>query len=447
MFVGGRSIVTLAALVAIAVPASATAEVSAPVPVGPGRVVPATTPGAAAVAPPLAPATPKRRANQWYEGNFDPGPTYDCITQMGEPLGSAWTGWYGDIGVSPQTNQVYYVKAGWGVSGFPCTGGAGVHVEFVLPAYTQLAISGNNPVRCWYEGKNQNSLHEFGGGDCPQNPQNGLNGGYAFDPPGNQGPWPSSTGTITEIWVPVKTSQPLNGIESAEGQPCYTCVYAGIWFIDGWNSPWAWPREGVYVVGSGTTTAPLVTYPGPPVTDPDQPIFYDTTGKYIVARMNGNIFNSGSGGNAYFQFGTQAGNYDPPTPDLAIPGGSDFLVYSDFGFPPGKTVHWRFCYRPTSSSPICGADQVYAPPPETGIQDIAVKKKKKTRSATVSFASPPVPNMTVHFQCKLDSKPYKTCSSPVKYPKLKKGNHTVSIRAVDQDGHKDATPAKQAFKA
>jgi hypothetical protein len=158
--------------------------------------------------------------------------------------------------------------------------------------------------------------------------------------------------------------------------------------------------------------------------------------------MNGNIFHSGPGGNAYYQFGTQAGNYDPPTPDIPIPPSGDFLVYSDFGFPPGKTVHWRFCYRPTGSGPICGSDQVYAPPPETGIQKVKVKRK----TATVTFDSPTVLNMVAHFQCKLDAKPYKPCGSPVKYKDLKKGNHTVSIRAIDQDGHKDSTPAKQAFK-
>ena len=70
----------------------------------------------------------------------------------------------------------------------------------------------------------------------------------------------------------------------------------------------------------------------------------------------------------------------------------------------------------------------------------------KKRTAKVSFDSPPVANMTVTYQCKLDGKPYKSCTDPVKYKKLKKGNHTVSVRAVDQDGHKDSTPAKQAFK-
>jgi hypothetical protein len=54
--------------------------------------------------------------------------------------------------------------------------------------------------------------------------------------------------------------------------------------------------------------------------------------------------------------------------------------------------------------------------------------------------------MSVTFQCKLDSGPYKPCAGPAVFKRLKKGNHTVAVRAVDQDGHKDSTPAKQGFK-
>ena len=424
---------------AIALLASAPAQASAPVAIGDPAVVPASAPVASQpslLSPPAL--TEKRRASQWYEEGEYAGPTQNCVNQTPEELGRAWTGYYGEIGVSPQVNQRYYVEVGWGISGDPCTGGAGVHAEIVLPAYTQLAINSANKVRCFYKRPSQTQLQEFTGSDCPQNPGAGFYGGYSFDPPGNQGPWPSATGSITEIWVPVQTSAPLSGLYPSAGQPCETCVYAGVWMIDGWNSPWVWPRQGVQVIGGSPPTQPLVTYPGPSVTDP---ILYD--GTYVEARMNGNIFNSGpSGGTAYYQFGVHAGDYDPPTPDISIPASGDFLVYSDFGFPPGKDVHWRFCYKPTGSGPICGPDQLYKPPPETGIQEVKVKK----HTATVSFDSPPVTNMTAHFQCKLDGKPYKACHNPVKYKDLKKGNHTVSIRAVDQDGHKDSTPAKQAFK-
>lgn len=398
-------------------------------------VAPASEP---AGAPAPAFDASKRRAPGWITEYKDAGLTQNCITQMAEPLGSAWTGYNGEIGVSPEKNDVYYVVVGWGISGNPCTGGAGVHAEIVLPAYTQLAISNQNKVQCWYQGPSQPQLSRFTD-DCPQSPQSGLYGGYSFDPPGNQGPWPTAVGAIFEIYVPVKTTQPLNGLESPDGQPCYTCVYAGVWMIDGWNSPWVWPRQGVYVVGNGTPTNPVVTYPGPAVTEP---IYYDTSQDLVAARLTANIFTSGAGGQAHYEFGNRAGDYEDESAPIAIPANGDFLVYSDFGFPPGKDFHWRFCYKPTGSSQVCGIDQLYQAPPETGIQNVTVQGKK----ATVSFDSPPVPNMTVTFQCKIDSGPYKGCVGPATFKKLKNGKHTVAVRAVDQDGHKDSTPAKQGFK-
>lgn len=436
---GGTAAGVVAAVIAagfFALPASA----SQPTPLGSSNVSEATT---SAKEPALSYRPGERRAPTWIEDGEDAGPTYNCFTQLGEPLGRAWTGYFGEIGVSPQKNDVYYVKAGWGVSGFPCGGGAGVHAELVLPAYTQPAISSQNRVRCWYESPSQNSLHEFTS-DCPQNPGQGIYGGYEFDPPGNQGPWPTATGATFEIWVPVKTTQPLDGLESPDGQPCYTCIYAGIWMIDGNFSPWVWPRQGVFVVGSGSPSNPLVTYPGPAVTD----IFYDlsppppATGPHVQARLNANIFNSGNGGSAYFEIGDKEGEYDFEGTNLAIPPSGDFLVFEDFGFPPGRTFHWRLCYEQDGDARKCGPDQVYQAAPDTGIQEVEVKRK----TATVYFDSPPVTNMTVTYECKLDKKPFTACVSPKKYKKLKKGSHTISVRALDQHGHADSTPAKQAFK-
>jgi len=50
------------------------------------------------------------------------------------------------------------------------------------------------------------------------------------------------------------------------------------------------------------------------------------------------------------------------------------------------------------------------------------------------------------FQCKLDRKPFKPCASPKKYKKLKPGKHVFKVRAIDNSGNVDPTPAKRAFK-
>lgn len=52
---------------------------------------------------------------------------------------------------------------------------------------------------------------------------------------------------------------------------------------------------------------------------------------------------------------------------------------------------------------------------------------------------------TARFECKLDSGRYKRCSSPRKYS-VDEGKHAFSVRAIDADGHRDPSPAKDRFK-
>lgn len=49
------------------------------------------------------------------------------------------------------------------------------------------------------------------------------------------------------------------------------------------------------------------------------------------------------------------------------------------------------------------------------------------------------------FECKLDRKPFKKCSSPKQYKKLKPGKHLFQVRAIDKAGNVDPTPAKRKF--
>ncbi len=384
----------------------------------------------------------ERRAPQWYEVGEDAGPTYNCINDYYENLGRAWAGWYGDIGTSPTTNQVYYVRTGWGVSGFPCgSGGAQVHVELVLPAYTKLAISQQNPVECYYDGLSS-TYHRFTDG-CPQNPGTGYNGGPSFDPPGEVA-WPTATGTLFEIYVPVKTTQPLNGALPPAGQPCTTCLYAGVWMIDGTYSPWVYPKVPIYVAGSGGPPAdPSVNYPAPATGS----LQYDTGLDKVTARLYANIFTEGTGGTAQFEMGNKAGEYTAAGDVIPIPTGGNWQAYEDWQMSPGHVYHWRLCYKPSGGTKTCGPDQTVNAPPETGIAGIEIKKSK--RKATFFPSATSVPNMVTTFECRMDKGPFKPCQAGedgVTYSRLSKGNHTFSVRAVDQDGHADATPAKERFK-
>ena len=414
--------------------------------------------GATAAQDPSAERSPRaqlfeRGAAQWWEDGEDAGPTYNCVIDNYEPLGRAWAGWYGDLGASPTTNQVYFVKAGWGVSGSPCgTAGAQVHVEMVLPAYTELAINQNNRVRCWYKRPSESDAREFTQ-DCPQNPGTGWNGGPSFNPPG-EAAWPTATGSLFEIWVPVRTSQPLNGLMPPDGTPCNTCLYVGAWMIDGGYSPWVYPKVPIYVAGSGgPQPEPSVNYPAPATSGPatvgpgTSGVVYDTGQKVIAARLYANIFTEGTGGTAQFEMGNKKGEYNSKGEEIAIPTGGNWQAWEDWGMTPGRLYHWRLCYKPTGDDKVCGADQTINAPPETGIADVQLKKSK--RKATFFFGAPQVTNMTFTFECKLDSDRFRPCESGETgktYSQLAQGKHTFSVRAVDQDGHADSTPAKESFK-
>jgi hypothetical protein len=50
------------------------------------------------------------------------------------------------------------------------------------------------------------------------------------------------------------------------------------------------------------------------------------------------------------------------------------------------------------------------------------------------------------FQCKLDSKPFKGCRSPLTTKRLSFGMHTFKVRARDKSGKLDPSPASYSFK-
>ena len=50
------------------------------------------------------------------------------------------------------------------------------------------------------------------------------------------------------------------------------------------------------------------------------------------------------------------------------------------------------------------------------------------------------------FACKIDKKPYKSCTSPKTYRNLKDGRHKVLVRATDPAGNTDPLSAKAKFK-
>jgi hypothetical protein len=64
---------------------------------------------------------------------------------------------------------------------------------------------------------------------------------------------------------------------------------------------------------------------------------------------------------------------------------------------------------------------------------------------TVSFAGKDAVAVA-SFECRLDKRPWRPCTSPFRTPRLKAGWHSIAVRAVDSAGHADPTPLKPTFK-
>lgn len=53
---------------------------------------------------------------------------------------------------------------------------------------------------------------------------------------------------------------------------------------------------------------------------------------------------------------------------------------------------------------------------------------------------------SVTFQCKVDRKPFKPCTSPFRIRRLREGRHSFKVKATDAAGNVDATPASDRFR-
>jgi hypothetical protein len=79
-------------------------------------------------------------------------------------------------------------------------------------------------------------------------------------------------------------------------------------------------------------------------------------------------------------------------------------------------------------------------PPETTLTNVP-KDKSKQKTATFGFGS----NEPVTFECALDRGAFEPCTSLKTY-KVKKGQHTFEVRAIDGAGNVDPSPAGDDWK-
>jgi len=92
--------------------------------------------------------------------------------------------------------------------------------------------------------------------------------------------------------------------------------------------------------------------------------------------------------------------------------------------------------------PTSAATQGDCDPPETTITKGAPNKTAESK-VKFKFRSDEAGST---FQCKIDRKPWKTCTSPKTVKRLDEGRHKFKVRATDAAGNPDPTPDKDRFR-
>ena len=105
-------------------------------------------------------------------------------------------------------------------------------------------------------------------------------------------------------------------------------------------------------------------------------------------------------------------------------------------------------FRLTAASPcrgVLGAAADATPGPDTTPPDTTITSGPTgtTSSASASFSFSSEPNAT--FECRLDAGSWGGCSSPKSYSGLANGTHTFEVRASDESGNVDPTPASRTW--
>ena len=113
------------------------------------------------------------------------------------------------------------------------------------------------------------------------------------------------------------------------------------------------------------------------------------------------------------------------------------------------------CHTPI---PTCETDQTLCPPPPTCETDASLcPPPTDTKRPQTTFTKVKIGKRSVKFKfkssekgstfkCSLDGKRFRSCKSPKKLKRLKKGRHIFRVRAIDAAGNVDRSPVKRKFR-
>ena len=181
----------------------------------------------------------------WFAGDIQSQVGLNCLI-LGAPYSEIMvqgSGSYGGLSGIPAVNQGYWVAFLVSVPGNPCGPGTSmVQTDLALPAGTTFDDS--RPIRCFGKPRNSSDFIELTGsrwdafgsqGDyCPADPfpssvvSGGLQVGYR----------PVVNGQMFQVFVPVRSSQSLNGIAGSRAFRWYSTA-TGVYENPGVSTTWA----------------------------------------------------------------------------------------------------------------------------------------------------------------------------------------------------------------
>ncbi len=232
----------------------------------------------------------------------------------------------------PGPGMVDYIHVLIGGLGNACSGQR-ERIEVKLPDGTGLAISGANPVLCYYDNSPLSG--------CPQSlPGSPYHSGAYVVPSGDSAhanTWPLAQGHILEIQIPVVSSVSMSNVP----------LTAYILSLDGETNPWLAPSVGYYVFSN----TPTILYLTPSTKD----ITATSVHSYAT------LYNHGLTGTAYFDLGSNL-NYNLYEESAYIGNANAWLLnstWSGFTLTPNTLYHWRASFKPDGGTMIYGDDQTF----------------------------------------------------------------------------------------
>ena len=133
-------------------------------------------------------------------------------------------------------------------------------------------------------------------------------------------------------------------------------------------------------------------------------------------------------------------------PFVTTPTGTTLAVF-DGADPNGLwTLHVYDAGPAGESATIAGGFALDIQTTDVTSPDTTLTKKPKSSTKTRAKIKFTATEAGARFECKVDKKAFKPCTSPLKLKGLKVGKHKVQVRAVDAAGNVDPTPAKLKWR-